>query len=97
VTKKVFEAALSQLHLGTERLHKLLCGLGEAVFPSPTGRLRGEERSNLSAHDNPATVILPCLDEDLFQALDEEIMARGRVGVTDGGHRRPLFCADPAL
>ena len=67
------------------------------MLPSPTGRLRGDERSNLSAHDNPAVVILPCPEEDLFQALANEIMARVRVGVSDGRQRRPLFCPDPAL
>ena len=47
------------------------------MLPSPTGRPRGDERSYLSARDNPAVGILPCPDEDLFQALADEITARG--------------------
>ena len=47
------------------------------MLPSPTGRPRGDERSYLSARDNPAVGILLCSDEDLFQALADEITARG--------------------
>jgi hypothetical protein len=47
----------------------------KAVLPSPPGRIRDDERSNLSPRNNQTVRILPCPDEDLFQALADEITA----------------------
>jgi len=55
------------------------------------------KNSNLSPREDPAVGNLPRLDEDFFQALADEISARGGTGVSVGRQRRPLFCADPAL
>jgi len=38
--------------------------------------------------------ILPHLEEDFFQALADEITARGGTNASKGGHRRPVFCSD---
>jgi hypothetical protein len=40
--------------------------------------------------------IIPRLDEDFFQDLADEITARGGAKASDGGHRRAIFCSDPA-
>jgi hypothetical protein len=40
--------------------------------------------------------ILPRLEEDFFQALANEITARGGTKASDGGPRRAIFCPDPA-
>jgi hypothetical protein len=53
--------------------------------------------SDFSPREDPAVGNLPRLDEDFFQALPDEITARGGAGVSVGRQRRPLFCADPAL
>src|SRR5215208_5246702 len=66
----------------------------KAFLPSPTGRPRGDERTDLSPHDELAVGILPCLQENLLQALADEITARGGAGISDGGFRRPVFCSD---
>jgi hypothetical protein len=55
------------------------------------------KNSDLSPREDPAVGNLPRLDEDFFQALADEISARGGTGVSVGRQRRPLFCADPAL
>jgi hypothetical protein len=48
------------------------------------------------AGEDPAVGILPHLDEDFFQALPDEITARGGAKASDGGPRRAIFCPDPA-
>jgi hypothetical protein len=47
--------------------------------------------------EDPGVGIFPRLDEDFFQALANEITARGGAKASDGGPRRAIFCADPAL
>jgi hypothetical protein len=69
-------------------------GKEKAFLPSPTGRPRGDERTDLSPHDELAVGILPPLEEDFFQTLANEITARGGTNASDGGFRRPVFCSD---
>jgi hypothetical protein len=82
-------------NVATNRASKRRADLGmrERVLPSPTGRPRDDERSDLSPHDEPAVGILPPL-EDVFQtSLADEITARGGINAPDGGQRRPVFCS----
>ena len=67
-----------------------------STLPSPTGWPSGNERSDLSPREGPALRILPRLEEDFFQALADEISARGGAKASDGGPRRAIFCPDPA-
>ena len=65
-----------------------------AVIGPVVANDHGDERSELSPPEGPVSRIIPCLDEDLFQALADEIMARCGVRASDGGPRRPVFCSD---
>ncbi len=62
---------------------------------SSIGRPRDEERPDFSPHDDSDFGILPRLDEEFFQALAEEITARGGANASDG-RQRPSICPDLA-
>jgi hypothetical protein len=67
-----------------------------STLPSPTGWPRGNERSDLSPREDLAVGILPHLEEDFFQDLADQIIARGGAKASDGGPRRAICCRDPA-
>jgi hypothetical protein len=76
---------------GKEKVCYLRLSIGPVVRND-----RGNKGSDLSPHEGPALRILPRLNEYFFQALANEIMARGGDTASDSRHRRPIFRSDLA-